>query len=129
MQHDIHKRVLTNFEVAWNPNGLDKALQSAPLPFLKFCFSSCNDLLSVAIFLCPRLDGKILTILAQSVLVKLTIVVRDMIAHIVLQIKAHSITWHTWHCHINIDFELILCMTCLDGNLRGCRRFKESVYL
>lgn len=101
-------------EITRHPLNLDETLESATLSGIELCEDSVKERVSrhVAFELSLRLKQK--TILRDASLDHLAIVVDNVVAHAVLNVKAYNITRHVRHLNVDINVEIIARVTCLD---------------
>ena len=104
---NVSKATMTDVKGARDANGLNEATQSAALFIFNLLLDPIGDILPVSVLLFPSLDGQLHTITVQSMLVQLTVVVIDPIAHLILQCQPNNITRHVRHCNIYVYVELV----------------------
>lgn len=66
---DVIKILCTNVKVTWHSVELEIAFETTPLLLLEFFLSTSSEVLSRYVFLSPRLDSQIVSLLVKPVFV------------------------------------------------------------
>ena len=104
---DITKAAVADVEATRHTNGFDKTTEPAALLVFNLLLDPICHVLPVGILFFPRLDREFLAITVQSVLVKLTVVVIDAIAHLIFKCQSNHVTGHERHHNIYVYMELV----------------------
>jgi len=113
---DIAEARVTYIEATWNSECLDKAAKPATLLIFNLLLDSIGDISPVRLLLFPRLDRELLARAVKPVLMQLTVVISDTIAHLILNGQADDVAWHEGHFNVYIDMELVAVVRGLNGD-------------
>ena len=74
---------MTDIEAAWDTESFNEATESTPLHILDLLLDTVRNLLSIRLLLLPSLNRELSSIPVKSVLMELTVVVSDTVAHLI----------------------------------------------
>jgi hypothetical protein len=116
--HNISVSMESDMEVSGYALEFDKASQSAALVLLKFLLYSILQGLTVSLLLLPGLSREDSTVLAKSIFMHVTIVVRDVLTKTVFNIKRKDITGNVGVLYVDVYLDSIALMASLEGKTR-----------
>jgi len=104
---DVAERAVADVEVARDTNCFSKALETAALTVFELLLDSVRNLLAILVLFLPGLNGEFGTIGTEPMLVELTVVVIDLVAHGVLKAETNDVTRHPRHHNVYVDMERV----------------------
>jgi hypothetical protein len=116
-------------EVSRNTLEFDKACQSAALMLLKLLLYSVLQGLTMNLLLFPSLCREYVTLLAQSVFVHFSVVVRDVLSETIFNIKTKYVTRDVRVLNVDVNLNSIALMASLEGKTRMSLRVHVITHL
>ena len=118
--NDILEPMMRNVKVAWNAHCLHEPLNPAALAINELLMDSVRYIRSFVILFLYGLNGELVAILVEPVLVELAKVVSDVVPQLVLQVETNDIAWHSWQLDIDVDMEFVRVVRRLDCYRTRC---------
>ena len=116
-------------EVSRDPLEFNIALKSTALMFLKFFSYSIVQGFSTGFLFFPRFCREDITVLTQSVLVHLSVVIGDMLSETVFNIKTKYITRDVRVLNVDVNLDSVTLMASLESKVRVSFRVHVITHL
>jgi len=126
---DIVEGVVPDVEITRHTLDLNEALESATLSGIKLSEDSVKKRVSRHVAFSFSLRFKQEAILRDSGLDHFAIVVNNVVAHAVLNVKADNIARHVGHLDVDVDVEFIARVASLDEHVTRGRWLEVSAEL
>ena len=103
----IDECVMPNVEITWNSEHFNEPCKPAALLHFQLLLDLLKQLATRKIFIFNRFNLEHVAHTVHSGFVHLTVIVNNVVAHVVFDIQADYIARHSRHLNVDVDVELV----------------------